>query len=51
MEALWLVRNGIPFDVAFTLNDITRTAFSIVFSELDSGKTFNWHTGEFQERN
>lgn len=43
-ECLWLVKNGIPFDVAFGLDDTKRTAWSIAFSEFESGKVFNWHT-------
>ncbi len=47
-ECLWLVKNGIPFDVAFRLDENTRTAWSIVFSE-QSGATFNWDTMRFEE--
>lgn len=47
MEALWLVHNGVPFDTAFQLDDRTRTAFSIVFSEFHGGK-FNWSTMRFE---
>jgi len=47
-ECLWLVKNGIPFDVAFSLDDVMRTAWSIMFSEM-KGATFNWHTMQFEE--
>jgi len=47
-ECLWLVRNGIPFDVAFTLPDVERTAFSIVFSELE-GNEFDYNAMRFKE--
>lgn len=42
------MRNGIPFDVAFQLDDVTRAAWSIVFSEMEGNK-FNFNTMEFEE--
>lgn len=48
-ECLWLVRNGIPFDIAFGLDEKKRTAWAIVFSEFESGKTYNWNTMDFEE--
>ena len=47
-ECLWLVKNGIPFDVAFGVDDITRTAWSIAFSEME-GHHFDWSRMEFQK--
>lgn len=46
-ECLWLVKNGVPFDIAFGLDDITRTGWAIIFSEQASGREFNWHTMGF----
>jgi hypothetical protein len=43
---LWLVRHGVPFDVAFQLDDLTRTAWCIVCSE-QGGAKFNWNTMDF----
>jgi hypothetical protein len=43
-----LVRNGVPFDVAFSVDDATRTAFSIVFSEFEGNK-FNYERMEFEK--
>lgn len=48
-ECLWLVCNGIPFDVAFSLPDLERTAFSIVFSEFE-GNEFDFNAMSFKER-
>lgn len=48
MECLWLVRNGVPFDVAFGLDEVTRAAWAIVFSEFEGAK-FNWATMQFEE--
>jgi uncharacterized protein len=47
-ETLWLIRNGVPFDVAFSLNDTTRAAWSIIFSEMNGAK-FNWDNMQFEE--
>jgi hypothetical protein len=47
-ECLWLVKNGIPFDVAFNLDDATRAAWSIIFSEFE-GAQFNWQDMRFEE--
>jgi hypothetical protein len=33
----------VPFDVAFSLDDITRAAWSIIFSEIEGSK-FNFDT-------
>jgi len=45
---LWLIKNGIPFDVAFSLDDNTRAAWSIKFSEMDGAK-FDWSTMRFKD--
>jgi hypothetical protein len=42
------VKNGVPFDVAFALDDATRTAFSIKFSEFE-GHKFNYSNMEFED--
>ena len=47
-ECLWLVRNGIPFDVAFGVDDVTRAAWCIVFSEME-GNRFDWSRMQFEE--
>lgn len=38
-----LVDHGVPFDLAFQLDDATRAAFTIIFGELQ-GYVFNWST-------
>jgi hypothetical protein len=47
-EALWLVKHNVPFDVAFALDDVTRAAFSIVFSEFEGSK-FDWERLRFED--
>jgi hypothetical protein len=34
--------------VAFSLSEKKRRAWAIIFSEQDSGKKFNFNTGEFE---
>ena len=33
-EGLWLVKNGVPFDVAFSLDDTERFAWSVCMGEF-----------------
>jgi hypothetical protein len=42
------VRGGIPFDVAFGLDDVTRAAWCIVFSQFEGSK-FNWQTMQWDD--
>lgn len=49
MEALWLVHNNVPFDLAFQLDPITRAAFAIVFSTFQ-GAEFDWDRMRFKPR-
>ncbi|HTR17158.1 MAG TPA: hypothetical protein VMI52_09015 [Acetobacteraceae bacterium] len=41
MDCLYLVRNGVPFDVAFALEPEERLAWVVAFGSLDGG-TFDW---------
>ena len=48
-ECLFLTaRGGIPFDVAFSLDDRDRAAWCIIVSEFEGNK-FNWRTMSFEE--
>lgn len=47
-ECLWLIKHGIPFDVAFGLDEIMRTAWCIVFSEMEGAK-FDWNAMRFAD--
>lgn len=47
-ECLWLVKNGIPFDVAFSLDDLTRAAWCITYSEME-GSAFDWDAMKFKD--
>lgn len=43
------MKNGVPYDVAFTMSPIDVQAHTIVFGELE-GLKFNWATMRFEER-
>ena len=47
MEALWLVHHGVPFDLAFSLDDLTRAGFAIIFSQFE-GREFDWDRMRFK---
>lgn len=47
-ECLYLVRSGVPFDVAFSLPDDERLAFVIVLGSLD-GNHFDWDAMTWQD--
>lgn len=40
-DCLYLVRHGVPFDVAFSLSTVDRMAYVIVLGILD-GHDFDW---------
>lgn len=42
------MHNGVPLDVAFQLDEITRAAWSIIFSEF-SGAKFDWRSMAFED--
>ena len=41
VDSLYLVRNGVPFDVAFSLEEAERRAWIVVIGELD-GMAWDW---------
>lgn len=47
-EALWLVKNGVPFDVAFSVDAVKRHAWSIMFSEME-GNEYDWDAMTFKK--
>jgi hypothetical protein len=40
------VKNGVPFDVAFSLNEGTRDAWGMIFREMEEGP-FDWDEGKW----
>lgn len=49
-ECLWLVKNNVPFDVAFSLPPDERLAWMVIFGRFDGGE-FDWSTGSWKKRN
>jgi hypothetical protein len=47
-ECLWLIRHGVPFDVAFSLSDVERAGWCIIISE-QGGRKFNMSTMDFEK--
>jgi len=41
LDCLYLVRCGVPYDVAFTLEAAERMAYVVAFGQL-AGLTFDW---------
>ncbi len=48
MDCLYLVHNGVPFDVAFSLGERERLAWVVIIGTLH-GKTFDWRTETWLE--
>lgn len=47
-EILWLVKNGVPWDVAACMEPIQRQATAVIFSEME-GHTFDWYAMRFEK--
>lgn len=43
------MKQGIPFDVAFSLSNNERVAWLIICGEIDGGE-FDWSTGNWRDR-
>lgn len=43
------MKNGVPFETAFSMSDELRAAFAINFSRFE-GQVFNWTTWAFEKR-
>ena len=46
IDCLYLIRNGVPFDVAFSLSATERAAYVIALGTLE-GHTFDWSAFEW----
>ena len=49
MDSLYLVRNGVPFDVAFSLPPAERLSWVVVFGRLTTGRQFDWITNSWSD--
>ena len=48
-DALYLVSKGVPFDVAFSLDDVMRTAWCIILGTHDGGE-FLWESMSWRRK-
>lgn len=46
---LYLVRNNVPFDVAFSLDSVTARGWSMSFAKMD-GHEWDWDQGDWKKR-
>lgn len=46
IDCLFLVMNGVPFDVAFTLDEEMRRSFVVIIGQL-KGLRYDWTTGRW----
>lgn len=46
-DRLYLVSQGVPFDVAFTLSDDHRLAWCVILGELGGRGHFDWSNGKW----
>ena len=49
INRLFLVKNGVPYDVAFCLEDTKVEAFCIIFGELEGIQKFDYTHWKFKE--
>ena len=45
----YLVRNGVPFDVAFALYEHEKLAYGVIFGELEGGE-YDWNSLRWVEK-
>ncbi|GAC1626785.1 MAG: hypothetical protein NVS9B10_15070 [Nevskia sp.] len=48
-QALWLVKNGVPFDTAMNLDPVAMFAWSVIFREFE-GAEFDDRSFRFKEQ-
>ena len=48
-DCLYLVKNGVPYSVAFALEPDERLAYVVIFGQLD-GNDFDFDRGQWKER-
>lgn len=49
-DVLFLVKHGVPWDVANGLDADERAAFVVMVVEGEGGHTFNWRTLQWSKR-
>ncbi len=48
-DRCYILKNGVPFNVAFGIDDTLRLAFAITFGELDGGE-FDFTSMSWREK-
>jgi hypothetical protein len=48
--ACWLVRNGVPYETAFEMEEHELLAYAITFSGFENGKKWDWDAMKFREK-
>ena len=48
-DCLYLVSKGVPFDVAFSLDEAQRLAWVVILGEFD-GPVYDWSSGTWSRR-
>lgn len=49
-QAVYLFTNGVPFDVAFSLDDPMRIGLTILIAQQSSGQEFNFKTWKYEDK-
>lgn len=49
VQTLWLISQGIPFDIAWSLPLNHARAWAVVLAGFQNGKKFDWDTNEWHE--
>jgi hypothetical protein len=47
IDCLFLVKNGVPFNVAFSLEPDERMAYVVILAEM-RGETFDWDASRWE---
>lgn len=51
LDCLYLAQNGVPFDVAFSLDRDTRTEWVVALGQLNTGRNYDWATKAWTDPN
>jgi hypothetical protein len=43
------VKNGVPWDEAWSMDEVECAAMAVVFGEIESGKSYDWNRGKYED--
>jgi hypothetical protein len=49
IQTLWLVKNGIPYDIAASLDFVEAKAWAIIFGTFEGG-SYDWRSDRWNKR-